>query len=62
MRGTCGRGFALNVLFNIFKAITAQNALLQCEIHILAEFNNPQQRRFVTISLVKYILFLINSV
>ena len=29
-------GFALNVLLNIFKAITLQNALLQCEIHILA--------------------------
>ena len=28
-------GFALNVLFNNFKAITVQNALLQCEIHIL---------------------------
>ena len=31
-------GFALNVLFNISKAITLsfRNALLQCGIHILA--------------------------
>ena len=53
-------GFALNVLFNIFKAITAQNALLQFEVHILAKFNTPQQVLFRCIK--RKLLFLINSV
>ena len=39
-------GFALNVLFNIFKAITVQKCLLQCGIHIPTKFNNSQQVLF----------------
>ena len=56
-------GFALNVLFNIFKA----NTLQKCSVAMWNSyscnwFNNPQQGRFVTIASLKYILFLINSV
>ena len=40
-------GFALNVLFNICSKLSLfRYALLRCEIHILAKFNNPQQVLF----------------
>ena len=44
------------------KLLLFRKALLQCETHIRAKFNNPQQERFVTIALLKFILSLINSV
>ena len=58
-------GFALNVLFNIniFEAITLQKcSVAMWNSYSCNWFNNPQQGRFVTIALWKYILFLINSV
>ena len=56
-------GFALNVLFNIFKAITLQKcSVAMWNSYSCNRFNNPQQGCFVTIALIKYILFLINSV
>ena len=67
MRGTCGCTkwkVALHWMccLTFSKLSLFRNALLQCEIHIVAKSNNPQQGRFVTIALLKYILFLINSV
>ena len=56
-------GFALNMLFNIFKAVTLQKcSVAMWNSYSCNWFNNPQQVRFDTIALWKYILFLINSV
>ena len=81
MRGTCGCTkwkvalhwvYYLTIVINygltFSKLSLFWNALLQCEIHILAKFNNPQWvlfrciKRKKTIALLKYILFMINSV
>ena len=67
MRGTCGCTkwkVALHWMccLTFSKLSLFRNALLQCEIHIVAKFNNPQQGRSVNIAILKYILFLINSV
>ena len=72
-RGTCGCTkwkVALHWMccLTFSKLSLFRNALLQCEIHILAKFNNPQWvlfrciKRKKTIALLKYILFMINSV
>ena len=56
-------GFALNVLLNIFKASTLQKcSVAMWNSYSCDWFNNPQRGRFVTIALLKYILFPINSV